>query len=138
MNATASVKELAQQTLQTPPKPKSVTMVEEPVTLVDGSTFQPMPVKTANDALRASLLILFKHVADVHVTVVEIIAEKFNLNADEIHKTIVEDPRWNDMLVNPLIVDLTASVQENSIPPKPAPKKKKAIVVSTQADLVFE
>ena len=138
MNSIASVKQMGEQTLCSAPKTKPVTMVEEPVTLVDGSTFQPMPVKTANDALRASLLILFKHVADVHVTVVEIIAEKFNLDADEIHKSIVDDPRWNEMLVNPLIVDLTASVQENSIPPKPAPKKKKAIVVSTQADLVFE
>jgi hypothetical protein len=138
MNSTASVKQLAKQALATPPQSKPVKVVQETVTLADGSILTPMPVKNSNDALRASLLMLFKHVADVHVTVVEIVAEKFHLKVDDIHQAIQDDPRWADMLVNPLITDLTAAATENAVAPKAAPKKKKAIVVSTEADLVFE
>ena len=136
MNSTASVQQLARETLKTAPTGKPVKIVQETVTLVDGSTFTPMPVKNSNDALRASLLMLFKHVADVHVTVVEIVAEKFNLKVEDIHQAIQDDPRWTDLLVNPLITDLTAAATEHAV--KPVPKKKKAIVVSTKADLVFD
>jgi len=138
MNSTASVKQLAKQALATPPQSKPVKVVQETVTLADGSILTPMPVKNSNDVFCASLLMLFKHVADVHVTVVEIIAEKFNLKVDDIHQAIQDDPRWADMLVNPLITDLTAAATENAVAPKAAPKKKKAIVVSNEADLVFE
>ena len=136
MNSTASVQKLARETLKTAPTGKPVKVVQETVTLADGSILTPMPVKNSNDALRASLLMLFKHVADVHVTVVEIVAEKFNLNVEDIHQAIQEDPRWTDLLVNPLITDLTAAATEHAV--KPVIKKKKAIVVSTQADLVFD
>jgi hypothetical protein len=133
MNSTSSVKELAQQTLRKAPQRKPVTLVKEPVTLADGSGFSPMPVKDSSDALRASLLMLFKHVADVHVTVVEIVAEKFNLKVEDIHKAITDDPRWTEMLVNPLITDLTAAAKDQTLP-----KKKKAIVVSNEEELVFD
>ena len=136
MNSTASVQQLARETFKSAPQVKSVKVVQETVTLADGSTLTPMPVKNSHDALRASLLMLFKHVADVHVTVVEIIAEKFNLKVDDIHQAIQDDPRWADMLVNPLISDLTAAATEHAV--KPTSKKKKAIVVSSEADLVFE
>jgi hypothetical protein len=136
MNSTVSVQQLARETLKTAPTGKPVKVVQETVTLADGSTLTSMPVKNSNDALRASLLMLFKHVADVHVTVVESIAEKFNLKVEDIHQAIQDDPRWTDMLVNPLITDLTAAATENAV--KPAAKKKKAIVVSSEADLVFD
>jgi hypothetical protein len=136
MNSTSSVKKLAKETLKVKPQVKPVTMVKETVTLADGSTLNPLPVKNSNDALRASLLMLFKHVADVHVTVVEIVAEKFNLKVDDIHQAIQEDPRWTELLVNPLITDLTAAATENAV--KPVPKKKKAIIVSNEDELVFD
>jgi len=130
----STVKSLAKQALAAPPAKKPVKLVEEKVTLADGSTFTPMPVTNANDALRASLLMLFKHVADVHVTVVEIVAEKFGLQVDEIHKAITDDPRWHAMLVNPLISDLTAAATDTAV----VPKKKKIIQISTEPDLVFD
>lgn len=134
MNSIPSVKTLAKKTLSTPPAKKQVQVVQETVTLADGSTFTPMPVKNANDALRASLLMLFKHVADVHVTVVEIVAEKFGLQVEDIHNAITDDPRWTTLLVNPLISDLTAAATETAVPVK----KKKTIKVSQEPDLVFE
>lgn len=111
---------------------KPIRLVKEQVTLTTGGTLEPLPVTTPKDALRATLLMLFKHVADVHVTIVEILAEKYNLKVDEIHEAITTDPRWTEMLTNPLISDLTASVQEQT---KKPPKRK--IEISTE-ELVFD
>jgi hypothetical protein len=113
-------------------------LVKESVTLADGSTFVPMEVKTNSDALRASLLMLFKHVADVHVTLVEIVAEKFDLKVDDIMNVVTEDPRWQTMLVDPLITDLTATVSKNSVAKPKATKKKPAIVIADEPELVFD
>lgn len=129
---------LSKEVLKTPPQGKQVKLVQEPVTLADGSAFTPMPVKNTSDALRASLLMLFKHVGDIHVTVVEIIADKFGHSVEEIHNAITEDPRWQNMLVDPLITDLTTAATENSVPvSKPKPKKK-AIVIADEPELVFD
>lgn len=117
----------AQETLKKPRKPIKINLKEEEVVLEDGSVCKPMPVKTTSDALRASLLMLFKHVADVHMTVVEIIAEKFHLDSEEIHNAITADPRWKEMLVNPTITNLTKteSQAEPPAPPPAAPQKKR-------------
>lgn len=118
----AAVKALAKEAFQTARAKKTVQMKNEEVILADGSVFHPMPVKSSSDLLRATTLILFKHVADIHLVVVQIIAEKFGLDIDDIQKAITEDPRWTEMLINPVISDLTATAQENASPP--APKKR--------------
>lgn len=106
---------------------KSVTLVKEEVVLADGSTFVPMEVKNSSDVLRASLLMLFKHVSDIHVTLVEIVAEKFGLSVEDIHAAVTEDPRWSQMFVNPLITDLTATANEQAVKkPEAKPKKPRA------------
>ena len=146
MNSTPVVKSLANEVLQMPPTKKTITLVKEPVTLADGSTFVPIKVESSSDVLRTSLLMMFKHVADIHISLVEIVAEKFNLKIEDIHKAINEDPRWAAMFVHPLITDLTATLDEHSVPapaPAPAPakprkNKKKAIIISDEPDMVFE
>ena len=103
----------------------TVTLVNEEVALTNGHIFVPIPVKNPSDALRASLLMVFKHVSDIHVSIVEIIADKFKLDVDDIHNAIKEDPRWTDMLTNPLIHDLTAAAYDNAVPaPAPAATAK--------------
>jgi hypothetical protein len=106
--------------------PTRVTLVKEEVVLADGSTLKPLPVKTSSDAHRVSLLMLFKHVADIHVSLVEIISEKFGIPVDDIHKAVQEDPRWTEMLTNPLVTDLTAAVEENSVKAKPQKPKRRS------------
>jgi hypothetical protein len=125
---------LAVKALKAPRTKKAIKLVQETTILADGSTMTPLDVSTPNDVLQASLLMLFKHVADIHITLVEIVAEKFDLNIDDIHRVVNEDPRWSAMMVNPLITDLTQTVKEHSV----APSKKKAIVISEEPDLVFE
>jgi hypothetical protein len=128
-----TVTTLAKEALKTAPKKKSVTLVQEPVHLADGTPYKPMTVNTSSDALRASLLMLFKHVADVHVTLVEIVAEKFGHSVDEVMNAITEDPRWQNMLVDPLVTDLTAAAKENSVS-----KPKTKIVCSNEPEIVFD
>lgn len=132
-----TVNALAKEALKTPRVKKQVKVVQEHVTLADGSTFTPMEVKTSSDVLRASLLTLFKHVADIHVTVVEIIADKFGHSVEELHNAITEDPRWQQMLVDPVISDLTKTVETHSVPVTKA-KKRAAIVIADEPELVFD
>jgi hypothetical protein len=127
---------LATKALKAPRTKKSVTLIQETTVLADGSTMVPLDVSTPSDVLQASLLMLFKHVADIHITLVEIVAEKFDLKIDDIHKVVNEDPRWSAMMVNPLITDLTKTVNEHSVPV--SSKKKKAVVISDEPDLVFD
>jgi len=131
-----SLQATAAEALKAAPKKKPVKLVKESVTLADGSTFIPMAVNSNKDALRASLLMLFKHVADVHVTLVEIVAEKFSLKVEDVMNAVTEDPRWQTMLVDPMVTDLTAAAKESSVPPKK--KKRPAIVIADEPELVFD
>jgi hypothetical protein len=117
----ATVKALAKETFAKARFNKPIELKSEEVILTDGSVFNPMPVKNSSDLLRATLLMMFKHVADIHVVVVQVIAEKFGLDINDIEKAITEDPRWTQMLMNPIITDLTTTAMENSSPP---PKKR--------------
>lgn len=123
-----------------PKTKKNIQLVQEPVVLSDGSTMKPIEVKSSSDVLRASLLMLFKHVSDIHVTLVEIIAEKYGHSVEDIHKSINEDPRWAAMFTNPLITDLTATVEEHKVPKANtvATKPKRSIkILEDEPELVF-
>lgn len=110
---------------------KQATLVKEPIVLSDGSTMKPLEVKTSDDVHRASLLMLFKHVSDIHVSLVEIISDKYKIPVEDIHKTINEDPRWAAIFTNPVVTDMTATVKEH----KTKPKRK--IQVLDEPELVF-
>lgn len=71
----------------------------------DGKTEEYIPKKleTARDAYSVSLHMLFKHVADFHLCIIEIISEKTGLSHDEILNTVLEDPRYKDMFVHPVL-----------------------------------
>lgn len=133
-----TVASVSQEALKTPPKKRNLKLVQEEVKLSDGSTFVPMPVNNKSDILKASLLVLFKHVADIHYNVVEIIADKFGHSVEELHAAIVEDPRWQQMLVDPVVTDLTATAKANSVPSLKPQKPKKVINTSEEPELVFD
>lgn len=133
----STVKALAKEVSAMPRTKKEVRLVQEATVLADGSTLQPLAVKKSSDVLRASLLMLFKHVSDIHVSLVEIVSEKFGIPIEDLHKAITEDPRWSTMLENPLITDLTKTVDEHSVPAK-AEAKKQTIIISDEPELVFD
>ncbi len=89
---------------------KSVKITNEPVFVTkDGvsESYIPREILTHRDAYSASLHMLFKHVADVHLLMVEIIAEKYKLDADEIIQTVQNDQRMKELPINPTLESLT-------------------------------
>jgi hypothetical protein len=63
----------------------------------------PQKLETARDAYSVSLHMLFKHIADFHMCTIEIIAEKTGMKEEDILNTILEDPRYKDMFVHPVL-----------------------------------
>jgi hypothetical protein len=85
---------------------QSVKIVNEPVMVdKDGKTetYIPKEIVGHREAYAASLHLLFKHVADFHVLTIEILAEKYGLSADDMIRTVQEDTRFQNMVVNPTI-----------------------------------
>jgi hypothetical protein len=70
--------------------------------------------KDARDAYADSLKMILQHVADFHMTVVDIISEKYNIPVDEIMKTVASDSRYANMLVDPKIHRLTSSSSDQN------------------------
>ena len=64
--------------------------------------------RDARDAYTESLKMILQHVADFHMTVVDIISEKYNIPVDEIMNTVTSDSRYTNMLVDPKIHRLTS------------------------------
>lgn len=69
----------------------------------------------ARDAYAESLKMILQHVAEFHMTVVDIISEKYNIPVDEIMKTVTSDSRYANMLVDPKIHRLTSSSNQNQV-----------------------
>lgn len=85
----------------------------------------------ARDAYAESLKMILQHVADFHMTVVDIISEKYKIPVDEIMNTVTSDSRYTNMAVDPKIHRLTATTtalnqdQVETIPVTQAPVTKK-------------
>ena len=71
--------------------------------------------RDARDAYAESLKMILQHVADFHMTVVDIISEKYNIPVDEIMNTVTSDSRYTNMLVDPKIHRLTSSSNQNQV-----------------------
>ena len=85
--------------------------------------------RDARDAYAESLKMILQHVADFHMTVVDIISEKYNIPVDEIMNTVTSDSRYTNMLVDPKIHRLTSSSSnQNHIV---EPTKTKATTTTT-------
>lgn len=89
---------------------KTVTVSSEPVFVEeDGKQVPYIPgeIVTHRDAYAASLHIMFKHVADFHILMIDILAEKYNLDAHEIVKTVQQDERFQTMVIHPVVNSLS-------------------------------
>jgi hypothetical protein len=101
------------------------------------SKARPIQIDTTRDVWRATVLTLFKHVADMHHTIVTIIADKYELDPTKVIDFITDDPRWTELQVHPIIHDLIGDdgrldiplkveVQEKEKPKRGRPPKKVA------------
>jgi len=82
------------------------------------SKARPIEIDTTRDVWRSTVLTLFKHVADMHVTIVSIIADKYELDPNKIIDVISDDPRWTELQVHPIIHDLIGDDGRVDIPVK--------------------
>ena len=101
---------------------KSLTVVNEPVFVAnDGSVQEYIPKEIVGyrEAYAASLHLVFKHVADFHTAMLEIIAEKYGHDVDELVKVVQEDSRIKDMTVHPVISGLNIITQKDVPVPVP-------------------
>lgn len=79
----------------------TIKFINEPVIEIDETgnkiPFIPVEITNGRQAYAASLNIIFKHIAEFHITVLTIIAEKYGLNVDEILEEVHKDDRYNRM-----------------------------------------
>lgn len=108
---------------------QKLTVVPGGKILKDGvwEDYVPKSIRTHREAYGASLDLLFNHVASFHLTMIEILAEKYDLDAGEMIETVREDPRFQSMVTGPTVEAMGYFGQADA--DKVAKKKAEAEVV---------
>ncbi len=57
-------------------------------------------IQDGRSAYALSLKMIFRHVADFHMTVVDVISEKYNIPVDDIMNAVTSDSRYKNMVVD--------------------------------------
>ena len=57
-------------------------------------------IQDGHSAYALSLQMIFRHVADFHMTVVDVISEKYNIPVDDIMNAVTSDSRYKNMVVD--------------------------------------
>jgi hypothetical protein len=68
-------------------------------------SYVPIDIKDHREAYAATLHVLFKHVADFHICVVQAFSKKYGIPEDEIMQTIQESEQFKNMHVDPVLQD---------------------------------
>jgi hypothetical protein len=129
-------------------KMKFVSGQVEYVTEEGTKPYIPIDIKGSRDAYAASLHLLFNHVAQFHVQMLEILSDKYKIPVDEMLKVVKEDPRYVQQISCPVVqtmgyfeeppssaVDKLASTFKNSmtvedtetLPEPPKLKRKRTV-----------
>jgi len=89
----------------------------EPVYIEKGGQIKPyipIEIKNGRDAYAVSLHMLFNHFAQFHISVVDIISDKYHIPVEEIMNTIKSDDRYINMSVCPNIHELSKASSSSS------------------------
>ena len=57
-------------------------------------------IKDGRSAYALSLKMIFQHVADFHITVIDVISDKYNIPVDDIMNVVTSDSRYKNMVVD--------------------------------------
>jgi hypothetical protein len=117
---------------------KTATFLEEPITMMkDGREvpYIPETITNSRQAYAASLHLVFKHVADFHISMLEIISEKYKIPVNDMIETVSQDKRFTEMTINPTIhtmgyfdpTEAEAVLPPPASTPPEAPKKMKYV-----------
>jgi hypothetical protein len=88
---------------------QTATFCEEPVFITeDGNsqTYIKKEITGPHKALSACLHLVFQHTADVYTTMIEIIAEKYGHSSEEMLSAVMEDERFKNIMLNPVLKGL--------------------------------
>lgn len=67
-------------------------------------------IQDGRSAYALSLQMIFRHVADFHMTVVDVISEKYNIPVDDIMNAVTSDSRYKNMVVDKDLHRLSSDV----------------------------
>jgi hypothetical protein len=87
-------------------KSKKMKFVSEPIQMIsedDVKPYVPLNIKGPKEAYVASLHMLFNHVAEFHVTMIEILSEKYKIPVQEMLETVTKDPRYKSSISEPIV-----------------------------------
>ena len=84
----------------------SVTFANDGVVKTVAGEFVPRKIQDPKSAYAATLHMVLKHTADVFLTIVDVMAEKYGHSAEEMAETILAHPKFTEMYANPMIHDL--------------------------------
>ena len=116
--------------MQSTPSP-SPSYCTEPVFIEkDGQTipYIPIEIKNGRDAYAASLHMIFNHFAQFHISIVDIISDKYNIPVEEIMNTIKTDDRYTNMSVCPNIHELSKATSSVDVPVETVVDCKKKVI----------
>jgi hypothetical protein len=88
---------------------KTATFCEEPVFITeDGNTqtYIKKEITGPHKALSACLHLVFQHTADVYTTMIEIISEKYGHSSEEMMNAVMDDERFKNTMMNPVLKGL--------------------------------
>jgi hypothetical protein len=112
---------------------QTATFCEEPVFVTQDGSSQPYikkEITNAHKAYSACLHLVFQHTADVYTTMIEIISEKYGHSSEEMMTAVMEDDRFKNMMVNPVLKGLDYFEKEDlekAVPPPPPQEQENPI-----------
>ncbi len=125
-------------------KIKSAQYINEPVFVnKDGSLepYVPKTIVTHRAAYAASLDVLLKHCADMHILTLTVLSEKYGIPVDDMVQTVMEDDGYKNMLVNPKIHALSSFDEKDLakvVLPTPAPADPVEEVTKKMEEVTLE
>lgn len=124
-------------------KIKSAQYINEPVFVnKDGSLepYVPKTIVTHRAAYAASLDVLLKHCADMHILTLTVLSEKYGIPVDDMVQTVMEDDGYKNMLVNPKIHALSSFDEKDlaKVVPPPTPADPVEEVTKKMEEVALE
>jgi hypothetical protein len=78
--------------------------------------YSPRNIKQHNNiAFKAAMEVLFAHTADVFSCIVDIIADKYELDANQIIETVINHPKYTSLSVHPVINSLSYFTVDDAV-----------------------
>lgn len=76
-------------------------------------------------AYKASIQLIFAHVADFHMYILDCIARKYGHTREELVETIREAPGWETMYIHPVLKEFTNNLELSSKRTEPESKPRR-------------